>query len=119
MAEPMLRVELHCHTVYSKDSLLRPERLLDTCRRKGIDRVAITDHNTTLGGLDAQHLDPGRAIVGEEIMTQGGELLAYFVSQEVPPGLPPLEAIHRLREQGAFISVSHPCDQLRNGHLEE
>jgi len=115
----MLRVELHCHTIYSKDSLLRPERLLQACRRKGIDRVAITDHNTTAGALAAQQLDPERVIVGEEIMTQAGELLAFFVSQEVPPGLPPREAIRRLRDQGAFISVSHPFDSLRNGHWEK
>ena len=115
----MLRVELHSHTIYSKDSLLRVEGLLSTCRRKGIDRVAITDHNTTAGGAYAQRLDPGRVIVGEEIMTQAGELLAFFVSQEVPPDLPPLEAICRLRDQCAFISVSHPYDQFRNGHWEE
>ena len=115
----MLRVELHCHTIFSKDSLLKPERLVETCRVKGIDRVMVTDHNTIAGALRAQEIDPGRAIVGEEIMTQAGELLAFFVSQEVPPGLPPLEAIQHLREQGAFISVSHPFDILRNGHWEE
>jgi hypothetical protein len=115
----MLRVELHCHTIYSKDSLLKPERLVETCRRKGIDRVMVTDHNTIAGALRAQALDPGRVIVGEEIMTQAGELLAFFVSQEVPPDLPPGEAIRRLRDQGAFISVSHPFDHARYGHWEE
>lgn len=112
----MLRVEFHCHTSYSKDSLLPPERLLQTCRRKGIDRVVITDHNTLQGALHAQRLDPERVILGEEIMTHEGELLAAYVSQEVPPGLPAEEAIAMLREQGAFISVSHPFDVTRSGH---
>lgn len=111
----MLRVDFHCHTVYSKDSLTSPEALLRACWRKKIDRVVVTDHNTIRGALEAQKLDPERVIVGEEIMTEQGELLAAFVREEVPRGLPPLEAIRRLRQQGAFISVSHPFDFTRSG----
>lgn len=112
----MLRVEFHCHTIYSRDSLTRPESLLAACRRKGIDRVVITDHNTIAGALHCQQIDPQRFIVGEEILTQAGELLAAYVREEVPPGLEPKEAIRRLRDQGAFISVSHPFDTMRKGH---
>ncbi len=114
----MLRVEFHCHTVYSKDSLTRPEALLDACRRKGIDKVVITDHNTTRGAWAAQQIDPQRVIVGEEIMTTQGEILAAFVRAEVPPHRSPQETIQRLRDQGAFISVSHPFDRLRGGDWE-
>lgn len=111
----MLRVEFHCHTLSSKDSLTRPQDLVRTCRRKGIDRVVVTDHNTIQGALTAQALDPERVIVGEEIMTTRGEILAAFVKEEVPAGLTPQETIRRLKEQGAFISVSHPFDELREG----
>jgi predicted metal-dependent phosphoesterase TrpH len=114
----MLRVEFHCHTYRSKDSLASIEKLLQTCRRKGIDRLVITDHNTITGAKEAQALDPERVIVGEEIKTQAGELLCAFMQEEIPAGLPPLEAIERLRAQGAFISVSHPFDVVRNGHWE-
>lgn len=114
----LFRVEYHCHTIFSKDSLTRPEALLKACRDKGIDRVVVTDHNTIQGGLKARELDPERVIVGEEIMTQKGELLAAFVEEEVPPGLAPEEAIRRLRAQGAFISVSHPFDHHRSGHWQ-
>jgi predicted metal-dependent phosphoesterase TrpH len=112
----MLTVEFHCHTRWSKDCLAAPQALLAACRRKRIDRLVVTDHNTIAGALQAQALDPQRVIVGEEIMTHNGELLAAFVGKEIPPGLPPLEAIARLRDQGAFISVSHPFDRLRKGH---
>lgn len=115
----MLRVEFHCHTIYSKDSLTRPEDLLAACRRKGITRVAVTDHNTIAGAVIAQRLDPERVIVGEEIMTTKGELLAFYLREEVPPGLSPPETIQRLRDQGAFISVSHPFDRLRHGAWEQ
>ena len=114
----MLRVEFHCHTIYSEDSLVRVENLLGTCRKKGIDRIVITDHNTTRGAFQAQKIDPQRVIVGEEILTQKGELLAAFMREEIPAGLPPLETIALLREQGAFISVSHPFDRLRSGHWQ-
>ena len=110
------RVETHCHTLYSKDSLTQPAALLAACRKKGIDRVIITDHNTISGALAAQKLDPERVIIGEEIMTQAGELLAAFVMEEIPAGLTPLETVHRLRAQGAFISVSHPFDTTRSGN---
>jgi hypothetical protein len=115
----MLRVEFHCHTLYSKDSLLRPADLVRACQRKNLARVVVTDHNTIRGALLAQEIDPHRVIVGEEVMTTQGELLAAFVREELPAGLSPLEAIQRLREQGAFISVSHPRDRQRGWELHE
>lgn len=114
-----LTVELHSHTYHSTDSLLSPERLLDICVRKGIDRIAITDHNTTAGAFQAAVLDPERVIIGEEIKTTKGELLGYFLQEEIPPGLTPEETISRLRDQGAFISVSHPFDHTRSGSWAE
>ena len=112
----MLRVEFHCHTIFSRDSLCTPEKLVTACQRKNIDRVVVTDHNTIQGALYAQQIDPQRVIIGEEIMTLEGELLAAYVTEEIPRGLPAEEAITRLRKQSAFISVSHPFDEDRNGH---
>ncbi len=116
---PPLTVELHCHTYWSRDSLMLPARLLEICRRRGIDRLAITDHNTIDGALEAAALDPVRVIVGEEIMTTQGEILAYYLREAVPPGLTPKATITRLRNQGALISVSHPFDSLRGGSWDE
>jgi len=113
----MLRVEFHCHTYYSDDSLTSPQALLEECQRKQIDRLVVTDHNSTGGALEAQQLDPQRFIVGEEVRTTAGELLAFFVQEAVPRGLAPLEAIERLKTQGAFISVSHPMDRMRGWQL--
>ncbi|MCI0550969.1 MAG: PHP domain-containing protein [Anaerolineae bacterium] len=115
----MLKVEFHCHTIASKDSLTRPRDLVNTCRRKGIDRVIVTDHNTIAGAKAALALDPELVIVGEEIATTRGEILAAFVSEEIPRGLSPIETIRRLKDQGAFISVSHPFDRWRAGGWQE
>jgi len=114
----MLRVEFHSHTDASKDSLTSPESLLAACRDKGLDRIVVTDHNSIAGALRCQALDAQRVILGEEIMTRQGELLAAFIQEEVPAGLDCMETITRLRVQGAFISVAHPFDILRSGHWE-
>ncbi len=111
----MLTIELHSHTEASGDCLMRPADIVRTCRLKGIDRLAVTDHNTIAGALAVHALAPELAIIGEEVMTTQGELLAYFVQETVPPGLSPVETITRLRAQGAAISVSHPFDRLRHG----
>jgi predicted metal-dependent phosphoesterase TrpH len=112
----MVVVEFHCHTRYSADSLTSLEKALETCRKNGIQRLVITDHNTIAGAKLAARLAPQVFIPGEEVMTQEGELLAAYVQEEIPAGLPALEAISLLRAQGAFISVSHPFDRMRHGH---
>ena len=108
--------EFHCHSVYSPDSLVKIEDLIETCQARGIRKVAITDHNSIAGALIASKLAPDMVIVGEEIETTEGELIAYFMTEEIPYGLPPIEVIKRLKDQGAFISISHPFDEQRNGH---
>ena len=114
-----ISIEFHCHTIFSADSLTSPQKLVDICRRKGIDRVVITDHNTIDGALAAQKLDPELVIVGEEILTTKGEILAAYVTEEIPPLISPQETIKRLKDQNAFISVSHPFDKLRKGGWNE
>jgi len=113
-----ITLELHSHTYASEDCLTKPGHLIALARKKNL-RIAITDHNTIRGALEARALAPEWVIVGEEIMTTQGELLAYFVKEEVPPGLTPVETITRLRAQGAAISVSHPFDRLRKGAWRE
>jgi predicted metal-dependent phosphoesterase TrpH len=112
------RVELHSHTLWSKDCVVAFETILKLCDQRRIDKIAITDHNTADGALALQQLAPDRIIVGEEIMTTQGELLGYFMRETVPPGLSPQETIRRLRAQGAAISVSHPFDRFRKGAWE-
>jgi predicted metal-dependent phosphoesterase TrpH len=114
-----ISVEFHCHTNASKDSLTHPADLVSTARRKGIDRVIVTDHNSVLGARKAQLIDPDLIIIGEEIMTTKGEILAAFIKEEIPAFLTPKETVKRLKDQGAFISVSHPFDELRKGAWKE
>lgn len=115
----MINVELHCHTDQSSDSLMTIPQLIKACNRKKIHKVAITDHNTIRAAQEAFQLDPQRFIIGEEIMTRQGELLAYFVKEEIPGGLDVKYVLKELHSQNAVISVSHPFDRFRKGHWQE
>ncbi len=113
----MWKVDLHNHTIFSKDSLAAPEKMIQAAKAAGLDRMAITEHNNLKGALTAKEIDPDFVIVGEEVMTTKGEIIAYFVKEEVPRGLEPEEAIRRLREQGAVISIPHPLDSVRRSAM--
>jgi hypothetical protein len=110
-----IKIDLHCHTVSSKDASIKLEDLLAECDRKGIAKIAITDHDRIDGALESASRWPVRIIPGIEIMTSRGELLAYYVRENVPAGISPMDTITLLKSQGAIISVSHPFDPWRNG----
>lgn len=111
------KVDLHAHTIYSRDCLTRPEALIARARAIGLDKLAVTEHNNVAGARAAKALAPDLVIVGEEIKTTHGEIIAYFVQEAVPKGLSPQETIARLREQGAVISIPHPLDSLRGSAM--
>lgn len=115
----MLKVDLHLHTLYSRDCLTSLKIIISLCRRRGLGMLAITDHNTIAGALALREIAPFPVIVGEEIKTSRGEMLAYFLKEEIPPGLSPEETIARIREQGGMVSISHPFDRLRQESMEE
>ena len=119
MSEASIRAEFHCHTVYSPDSLVELEALLKTCDERGIDKIAITDHGSMQGAIKAHKMAPERVIVAEEIATFEGEILGYFMTEEIPQGLPAVEVVRRLRGQGAFISLAHPFDPHRSWWTEK
>lgn len=102
--------DLHVHTRYSFDSLSEPRDALRAARAKGLGAVAITDHNTIAGALVAQSLAAGtslRVIVGEEIATDRGDLVALFLEREVEPGpaVVVADAVHSL---GGLLVLPHP-----------
>jgi len=111
------KVDFHVHTCYSGDSLTSLEAVIEACRGRGLDKVAITDHNTIAGALALSEMAPDLVIVGEEIKTKVGEIIAYFLTEEVPKGLPLEEAIARVRQQGGVVGVPHPLDRLRREAL--
>lgn len=115
-----IRADLHNHTHFSPDSILSPEELVKRCRKKSINCVAVTDHNTVRGGIEVQRIveqrriEDLRVIVGEEIRSAEGEILGLFLNEDIPPGLSAEDTIQRIREQGGLVGVPHPFDWLRS-----
>ena len=115
----LIKVDFHVHSIASWDSLSKGEALLRRARKIGLGKLIITDHNTISEAVRLQKMYPDYVIVGEEILTTKAEILAIFVKEEIPKDIEPLEAFKRLRDQGAFISLSHPYAPMRFHWTEE
>ena len=115
----MIKVDFHVHSIGSPDSVSKPEDLVSRAKKVGLGKLIITDHNNTASAVEIQKRYPDFVIVGEEILTTSGEILALFVKEQLPKGIEPEEAFRRLRDQGAFISLSHPYAHRRHGWSEE
>ncbi len=110
-----IRCDFHCHTEGSPDSLTTYRDIQQMLGRTAVDKICVTDHDAIESAMRMHEKDPERIIVGEEVMTTGGELLGYYLKERIPGGLRPMDAIERMRKQGAVISVSHPFDMRRFG----
>ncbi len=85
---------------------------------RGLTHLAITDHDRIDGALEAQAIAASEApgltvIVGQEIRTQAGDLIGAFLREAIPVGLPPVEAIAAVRDQGGLVGAAHPFDRFR------
>ncbi|MFC1911330.1 PHP domain-containing protein [Chloroflexota bacterium] len=104
----MIRADLHIHTCYSADCLTPLERIVERCLDRGINCIAVADHNTIAGALRLREIAPFKVIVAEEILTVAGEIMGLFLTQEVARGLSVEETIYRIREQGGLVAIPHP-----------
>lgn len=123
MSGSPLRLDLHNHTSYSSDGLLTPATLLETARRRGIGCIAVTDHNTVEGALEALSLSDAdltlpRVIPGVEVKTLHGEVIALYVREDIPKRLPMLDCIALIKERGGVVYLPHPYDAVRRGAVD-
>lgn len=115
-------LDLHNHTRFSSDGLLSPAALLETARARGIDGLAVTDHNSVRGALEALAVadsDPSlpRVIPGVELWTADGEIIALYVWDDIPAGLSLERSVALIREQGGLVYLPHPYDRFRRGTI--
>jgi len=119
-----MRVELHCHSCYSKgknlrwEAIPRPRELVRYAKKCGLGALALTDHNTTKGWQEAKEEAEKHGIIfipGEEIDTQEGHLLALGISEAVPSGLSLEETLDIIRDQAAISVAPHPFDPRKQG----
>ncbi|MEW6748138.1 MAG: PHP-associated domain-containing protein [Candidatus Micrarchaeota archaeon] len=106
-----MKLDFHVHTNHSIDTLIRPRDLVAKSKRLGII-PAIADHDTTSGHAEMRSLG-APFIPGQEVTTDKGHLIGLYLSEEVPKGAAFLEAIDKIKEQGALAYLPHMYDRGR------
>jgi predicted metal-dependent phosphoesterase TrpH len=110
-------VDLHCHTSASFDSLSNPATVVKAAAERGLTHLAITDHDRIDGALRGRDAAPPdlTVIIGQEVRTSAGDLIALYLENAIMPGLAPADAAQRVREQGGLVGLAHPFDRFRAG----
>lgn len=111
--EPHGKADLHVHSLAS-DGVSSVEEILDfVLERTNLDVIAIADHERIDAALAARAIArardlPVEVVVGEEVSTRGGHLLALFVEEPIPPLRSLRESIALVHEQGGLAIPAHP-----------
>ncbi len=118
----LVKAELHCHSTYS-DGVSRPEDIVREALRRGLNVIAISDHNTFRGSRRAWEyarsenlVDRIIVIFANEVKTNYGDILVYCLEDpgidEAPRDLSAL--IDWARERGCILVPAHPFDLRRD-----
>jgi len=110
-----MKYDLHVHSKYSSDGILEPLEIVRIAKERGLNGIAITDHNTIRGGTEAKKYETKdfQVIIGAEIMTEKGEVTGLFLSTEVKSRCFE-DVINEIKAQGGLVIVPHPFDGLRH-----
>lgn len=109
------KADLHMHTVYSDGHSTPAELVQYVVQRTDLDVIAITDHDAIAGAYEAQRCAEGtrlQVILGEEISTREGHVLAYFIHERIRPGMSASDTIAAIHEQGGIAVAAHPYDWM-------
>ncbi len=103
-----LKIDLHVHTTYSSDSLITPKDLDFYAKKRGLDGVAITDHDRIDGALKIAKETDLLVIPGTEISSLNGHVIGLNVNELVPPKLGVDETLDRIHDAGGIAIACHP-----------
>lgn len=105
----MIKLDLHIHSQYSEDAIGSPKDIIKSLKKKGLQGMAITDHNTVEGGLKAVKIAPKDFIVipGIEISTADGHMLALNVEKNIARNLSIQGTVEKILDQGGTPIVPH------------
>lgn len=105
----MLKLDLHLHSCYSDDAIGTPEEYVKSLKKKGLQGMALTDHNTVQGNRQTINSASKEFLVipSMEISTKDGHLLALNITEVIPRGLSVVETVEKIREIGGIPIVPH------------
>ncbi len=110
-----MKIDLHTHSHYSEDATTTLKELVRYARKRGLDGVALTDHDTVLGARRLSKQKRILAIPGVEIETSNGHLLALSVTEHVEPKHDLTETIESIRQLGGISVIAHPAVAIKSG----
>ncbi len=90
------------------DSVTTPRTSVRVAEKLGLDVLCITDHNTIRGAVEARKYNSELVVIGEEISSNGGEILGLYLQEQIQPGLSPEETIEKIHEQDGMAIAPHP-----------
>ena len=109
-----LKLDLHVHTGYSRDSVNSIKVVNARCRALKLDGYAICDHNT-LAGLNLRNDEEFDLVTipGLEITASGAHVLCLQPSDVIEPGLSIPETVDAIHVQGGTAVLAHPSSLLK------
>lgn len=110
-----LKLDLHVHTCYSNDATTTLREVVLYAKKRGLDGVAITDHNAVEGALKLAQKSNLLVVPGVEVTTQRGHVLALNVTTSIPQRLSTFETIQRIHEAGGIAVAAHPTAVYKGG----
>jgi len=113
MTERLGRADLHIHTLASDGTAGVVEILDHVERSTELDVIAITDHERVDAALAGRAMARDRGlsfevVVGEEVTTLGGHLLALWIEHKVKPFRSLRSTIAEVHDQGGIAIPAHP-----------
>jgi len=116
-AKKLSRADLHIHSTYSDGMPTIEQILKHTELHTDLDVIAVTDHNVIDSSLRARDLWARGSyrfdfIVGEEVSTNEGHMLALFIEKHIPSHLSIERSIDLIHDQGGLAIVVHPLHPL-------
>ena len=118
-----LVIDLHVHTKYSGDASNDPVELVKAAKARGLDGIAVTDHDSVNAWEHFPEADDFMVIPGIERTTDHGSVIGLFLNEGIKAqGF--WEAVDEIRSQDGIVVLPHPCDTLRRdtpkiGSLDE
>lgn len=103
---------VHVHTRRSVDCMSAPEAIVRRAVALGIDVLAVTDHDTWQGAVDALAVVARsgarlRIVVGSEVATDQGDVIGLFLADDVRTR-PAARFCDEVHEQGGLVLLPHP-----------
>jgi len=107
-----MKLLFHLHTNHSYDCIIRPEFIVDYALKTETDVIAITDHDTISGSVEAADYAVKnnlnlQVIIGAEYYTTCGDIIGIFLKREIGEK-DPLKLIEEIHNQGGLAVLPHP-----------